>query len=798
MAHEERLSLSSRDAQRLCLALILAVGFVLRLYDLGVPSQWMDEILVTQNAGRPWAYIWELSRRIEVHSPLYYALVKGMLALGADDFFPRLPSALAGGCAVWLAWRLGRELFGPGEGLLAAAFTALNTHHLLLSRFVRPYALVGALFALAMLAALRASRTGRTRHMALLALACAPMLLLQYLALLPACALLGWLALDRLLFKGRARWRDMLWCAALLGGVAGLEWRFFLSSSDIAGEFLAQSHGLATSLGVLGECLARNLFYDHAPWLWWGLGAAALAGLALMWRNAPREALFVSAMVLGLPGALLAAGKVWNLWPRHLSPVIVPLCLCLAYAGARLARTPGRSVLLAALLAVAGLVVCLGPARWRFYGEASTTDRVLGDGYKTMARQVRAALTPGDAFVVTNDYLRNALAWYGDRLPPPNLLRAQDISPGREALTLRVLANLHLGGLAADKASLERLMAPALVTPLAENVHLYETIVARAPRLPLDPSGAFVAAPMDLLGFHRHVARLKDAVYAHDSRGGFAMASRNNTVGLAQWEFVAPPGAAPGGAAVFLAYRNTGEDNHIVLETAFDNEPPALHAVSLGVDPRPGFGVFLERRAPFERLRVAVKLVCAPRTPLFPGANLETLRLEGVQAAYVPAGDVEGGRARLARLAAGRALEGFLDERFARQGAVEQRIVSLDGEISDAQDPAHPGWNFFSCRPGTARATLVVDMAPGVEQLVAFPRVGAASLMAFHQVGPDGRREELLRLERPGEGITPVSARYPLRLDPSLRVDGKARVEIVLQGPLAQLWTRGGTIFFAR
>jgi len=276
------------------------------------------------------------------------------------------------------------------------------------------------------------------------------------------------------------------------------------------------------------------------------------------------------------------------------------------------------------------------------------------------------------------------------------------------------------------------------------------------------------------------------------------MASRNNVEGAAEWEFRPPAGSGPGGAAVLLAYRNTGAGNHMILETAFDDEPPRLHAVSLGPDPNAGYGALLERRAPFGRLRVRVRLVSEPRTPLFPGGNLETLRLEGVQAAFVPAGGEAAGHQSLGRLLRERALEGHLGERFAEQGAVEQRIVAVSEGLVETREPGPPGWSVRGVRQGASLAVLVVDLAPGAEHLVAHPRVGAASLVAMHQLGPDGRREELLRLERPGAGITPVSARYPLRLDPALLVDGRLRVEIVLQGPLAQLWTRQGTIFFAR
>lgn len=71
----------------------------------------------------------------EWKSPLYiYLLVPFIAVLGNTELAVRLPSAIAGIVAVYLAYLIGKKLYSEKAGLFAALFLALSPWHLLLSR----------------------------------------------------------------------------------------------------------------------------------------------------------------------------------------------------------------------------------------------------------------------------------------------------------------------------------------------------------------------------------------------------------------------------------------------------------------------------------------------------------------------------------------------------------------------------------------------------------------------------------------------------------------------------------------
>lgn len=781
-----------------CLAFLVALGFVLRVYNLGVPSQWMDEILVPLNASHPMEYILELSRRIEVHSPFFYMIVKALLAADSGDFLLRLPSALAGAATIWVVFQLGRELHGDRLGLYAAALIALNTHHLYLSRYIRPYGLTVFLFSLTLLLMLRAEKSGRRGLLAWLLVADAFMVLLHNLGVLVLAAQAFYLIVRRAAGRSPLSWLAVAGFSACTAALGAGAWFFFMRSS-IVGEFLAQPMPLGDSLAVVGENFLRNLFSFEAPWVWGGFALWFLAGLMLLWRADAWSGFIVALFVFLPPLALVGAGMTWNLWPRHLSHVIPLASLAMAALPASLRLTGSRHALLAASLGMAGGVVFLWPAHDRFYEVDSYRDRVIGTNYKLLAREVPSGMGPADALVVTNDYFRNGLNWYADRGPQPNRFRSQTITPQDRAIRLHVLANLHYGYFAKGWQDFEERHRPESVRRLEENVRLFTLPVERDPVFTVRERSRPVAVPMDLAGFYRSVGALRDAVFFQDARGPFAMATRNNSEAMLEYVFANETGGAPGTIVLNLFYRNTGKGNHLTVETAFDGEAPAPHPISMGPDPRSHAGIVLERAAPFSRLTVRVKMVCAPLTPRFPGGNYETLRFEGLEASFCGSPDAPATPGCLEAMAERRrdnALRNFLAERFLAASTVKQKIDSVSPLLRNVPDEQMPGWSRLeSTSPDTA-ASLVAELQPGRELLAVYPRVGGGSAVALYQLGPDGKREELLALRGRENAWTPVSGQYPIRLDPSLRVGGAYRVEAVLVGRWAQLWNNNGTIFF--
>lgn len=124
------------------LALVTAVGAALRLYGLDRESLWNDELSAwTQYRLATWQ---EVVRAVSTyHPPGYWTLMHiWVRALGDSETMLRLPSALAGIAVIPALFALGRRLYGPPEGLIAAALTATAWTPIYYSQEARAYMLL--------------------------------------------------------------------------------------------------------------------------------------------------------------------------------------------------------------------------------------------------------------------------------------------------------------------------------------------------------------------------------------------------------------------------------------------------------------------------------------------------------------------------------------------------------------------------------------------------------------------------------------------------------------------------------
>lgn len=139
---------TSSKVSRLVLAtliLIVVAGALLRIYELGTESVWLDEAFsIKLSHYAPAAIIEETSK--DVHPPLYYfALHYWMMLFGDSEGGARLLSALFGVLAIIATYKVAAHLFGRATGLIASALIALSRLHLEFSQEARMYTLLGLL-----------------------------------------------------------------------------------------------------------------------------------------------------------------------------------------------------------------------------------------------------------------------------------------------------------------------------------------------------------------------------------------------------------------------------------------------------------------------------------------------------------------------------------------------------------------------------------------------------------------------------------------------------------------------------
>lgn len=147
----------------LFIGLLTLLAFALRLYQLGTPSLWYDELLQLDVAQSPF---WRIGPQLVRHAamPLDYYLLHGWIQLGRQDAWVRFPALFFGVLAVPLIYMLAARLFNRRVGYLAAILLTGASFSVRYSQEVRPYALLLLLTMFSYLGLWQAYKTGRYKY----------------------------------------------------------------------------------------------------------------------------------------------------------------------------------------------------------------------------------------------------------------------------------------------------------------------------------------------------------------------------------------------------------------------------------------------------------------------------------------------------------------------------------------------------------------------------------------------------------------------------------------------------------
>ncbi|NDJ77520.1 MAG: hypothetical protein GYB65_14805 [Chloroflexi bacterium] len=135
-------ALSARPTYFIWLALcILLSSFALRIWDLGGPSLWSDEIMTEFRAQAPLPDAMENTLKTIDQVPFYFMTLR--LVPTENEFLLRLPSVMFGVAGIGLVMFVAIRLYNSYSlALWAGAWLAFNPFHIGLSRTARAYTLI--------------------------------------------------------------------------------------------------------------------------------------------------------------------------------------------------------------------------------------------------------------------------------------------------------------------------------------------------------------------------------------------------------------------------------------------------------------------------------------------------------------------------------------------------------------------------------------------------------------------------------------------------------------------------------
>jgi mannosyltransferase len=155
-------SLHSRYVQ-LLLSLTL-IGAILRFYNLGYNSLWLDEATTYNLALKSIPDIWQVTTAGEFNPPLFYWAEHIMLIFGNSEVVLRFIPALLGVLTIPLFYLIGKEIIDRNVGIIAAALCTFSPFLLYYSQEARAYSMALFFVASAMVFFLKALKTNKVVH----------------------------------------------------------------------------------------------------------------------------------------------------------------------------------------------------------------------------------------------------------------------------------------------------------------------------------------------------------------------------------------------------------------------------------------------------------------------------------------------------------------------------------------------------------------------------------------------------------------------------------------------------------
>ncbi len=364
------------------------------------PLSW-DEA-VTANAGRrSWTALWTLLGHTDAPLGAYYAVMHlwidgiGLVGVRADEFWLRLPSAVAGIGTVALTALLGAQVYGPVLGAAGGSLLAVHPLFVFYAHDARPYAFVTLLTTAATVVLLRILRTPDWRYLAGYAVLAVLALSMQVLGAAFVLAAHAGVAAIR----GRHRVRLLTTiCVPLAAAVplvlvsrrqsAEVAWISGLSSSSV-GSFLVRIVGGGAALPVVCVVLALGLgTVIRRQGL--GIESAALVGCA----------------VVPIVGVIALSAWQPLLVPRYVLVAVPALVVVMvaAFAGKRVPPRIAGALLAAIALANAGGTIVQDAQSYKYEDFRAAASLIrgtarAGDGVVFLPPSYRVGMEPylGDA-----------------------------------------------------------------------------------------------------------------------------------------------------------------------------------------------------------------------------------------------------------------------------------------------------------------------------------------------------------------------------------------------------------------
>jgi uncharacterized membrane protein len=386
------------------------IGVFLRFYNLGFNSLWLDEA-TTLNWSKPGFFeIWEISRSIDFHPPLFHWIEHIMLIFGQSEFVLRTAPAIFGILTIPVFYLIGKEFHDKNVGVISAALLTFSYFGIYYSQEAYSYSTVLFVFSLVILFYLLAIRTDDITCWVLFGIISAIAFWTHYYVFVGLGVIYLHAIITRVWYlkKGIHHAKNLLaaFCATFI---------LILPLVFIVGERFFKLTGSPPTYGVLGPILIQETFirfsggYSSLNWIIAFIYLVLMTGGFIFLYTQDKNKSLFSAMFLILPiviSVLISSKMTMN--PRYLIYLLPVYFTLIAMSYPIIFRLiPNRKLL---YLIVILIVVINVPLLAEYYSNYTKED------WRGLAGIVESKTHDGDMIVLVPNYMAVPFNYYYSNL----------------------------------------------------------------------------------------------------------------------------------------------------------------------------------------------------------------------------------------------------------------------------------------------------------------------------------------------------------------------------------------------
>jgi mannosyltransferase len=297
-----------KKAVYLILSAIVILGFVLRFFDLGKESLWLDEATTYYNTNATSIEDVLTAAYNDRSPPLHFIALWGVRLLGSSEFWLRFPSACAGVLTIIVIFFVAREIANEKVGLISALLLAVSPFHIYYSQEARFYAFAVLFIAFAYYAFFKACKSRQWYDWTLFGVACAAAFYSHFYTSFAIITLFIGYFIIRIKEFDFTKWSGK---TGSINAIIPTDFKFFILGGMVA---------FILVLPIIGSFLHQNQYFLTRTFNWglsfWSIPFATIS--AFSFSNEIVACFFIFLMIAGL----------WMTWRSNkYSAIVLGFCL---------------------------------------------------------------------------------------------------------------------------------------------------------------------------------------------------------------------------------------------------------------------------------------------------------------------------------------------------------------------------------------------------------------------------------------------------------------------------------------